>query len=245
VIQQLKQARWALARLLFIVYIGFSIVSVVGGFLTAPLMTWYFHGDWRFWRHWKSGLGLLPHGLRLLRLMAGEGHSFLFSVPLTSPPLTSPNLDATTLHPFWPHGESCGDCNNCCKAGGNTCPLLDEDRGLCRGYNSFYWRYFNCGRFPSATPEIEYYGCSKWVLAPAVASNDRSGSVVQIKYFDKLTEPQRTAGIKDTNRDVHHRHEDVTEQIDGESDLAEQTVPPQIHNHSSSWQQEKGDRRSQ
>ena len=48
--EQLHRFRWALARLSFIVYILFSVVSLVGGFLSAPLMTWYFFGDWRFWR---------------------------------------------------------------------------------------------------------------------------------------------------------------------------------------------------
>ena len=167
VTQRLRQLRWALARIAFILYIGFAVVTLVGGFLTAPLMTWYFFGDWRFWRHWSAGLGLWPHALRLLRLMMSDRRGFMFSVPLTSPPRTRPDPDATTLHRLWPHGSSCGDCSNCCRPGGHACPLLDEERELCRGYDSFYWRYFNCGRFPSVDAEIEYYDCRKWVLAPA------------------------------------------------------------------------------
>jgi len=163
--QQLTKVRWALARLTFIAYISFSVVSVVGGFLSAPLMTWYFFGDWRFWRHWSAGLGLLPHALRLLSLMLRDNRGFLFSVPLTTPPRSTPDSATTTLHPNWPHGGSCGACSNCCRAGGYTCPLLDEDLGLCRGHDSFYWRYFNCGRFPSVAPELDYYNCRKWVLS--------------------------------------------------------------------------------
>jgi len=166
VAQQLKKARWALARLTFILYIVFSVVSVVGGFLSAPLMTWYFFGDWRFWRHWSDGLGLLPHALRLLKLMLADKQGFLFSVPLTSPPRSIPDPATSTLHPNWPHGRSCGDCSNCCRPGGYTCPLLDTEHGLCRGHDSFYWRYFNCGRFPSTTLQIDYYDCRKWVLMP-------------------------------------------------------------------------------
>lgn len=164
--QQLNKARWALARLIFIAYIGFSVLSLVGGFLSAPLMTWYFFGDWRFWRHWSAGLGLLPHSWRLLKLILKDNRGFMFSVPLTSPPRSTPNPGTATLHPNWPHGGSCGTCSNCCRHGGYICPLLDENLGLCRGHDSFYWRYFNCGRFPSATPEIEYYDCRKWVLTP-------------------------------------------------------------------------------
>ena len=175
-VQQLKKARWALARITFIVYIGFSVVSLVGGFLSAPLMTWYFFGDWRFWRYWSAGVGLLPHSWRLLKLMLSDKRGFMFSVPLSSPPRSIPDPVMTTLHPNWPHGQSCGDCSNCCRAGGFACPLLDETLLLCRGHDSFYWRYFNCGRFPSVPPEIGYYDCRKWILAPTDSTtNQRHG----------------------------------------------------------------------
>jgi len=42
--------------------------------------------------------------------------------------------------------------------------LLDSRQQGCLGYNSFYWRYFNCGRYPSFEEEISYYGCRKWAL---------------------------------------------------------------------------------
>jgi len=163
--QKLTKVRWASARLIFIAYISFSVVSVLGGFLSAPLMTWYFFGDWRFWRHWSAGLGLLPHAFRLLNLMLRDNRGFMFSVPLTAPPRSTPDSATTTLHSSWPHGGSCGACSNCCRAGGHACPLLDENLGLCRGHDSFYWRYFNCGRFPSVSAELDYYNCHKWVLS--------------------------------------------------------------------------------
>jgi hypothetical protein len=163
-LESLNKARWAAARLVFIAYISFSVVTLVGGFLTAPLMTWYFFGDWRFWRHWSAGLGLWPHALRLMKLMRSDNRGFMFSVKLTSPPSSSPDPARTALHPHWPHGKSCGDCSNCCRPGGHVCPLLDTTVGLCRGYDSFFWRYFNCGRFPSLRREIDYYDCRKWVL---------------------------------------------------------------------------------
>ena len=162
--EKLQAYRWALARLAFISYIVFSVVSLVGGFLTAPLMTWYFFGDWRFWRHWRAGVGLLPHGLRLTAMMIGHGRGFMFSVPLTSPPRSVPDPSVTLFRVDWHHGNSCGDCSNCCKPGGYVCPLLDNQRQACRGYNSFYWRYFNCGRYPSVEEEIRYYDCRKWAL---------------------------------------------------------------------------------
>jgi len=164
--EQSHPVRWALARLTFIIYIVFSVLSLVGGFLTAPLMTWYFFGDWRFWRHWRAGVRLLPHALRLTAMMLGHNRAFMFSVPLTSPPRSVPDRSSTFPRADWPHVGSCGDCSNCCKPGGHACPLLDSERRRCRGYDSFYWRYFNCGRYPSLEEEIRYYDCRKWGLAP-------------------------------------------------------------------------------
>jgi len=165
VLENFNALRWALARLTFIVYIVFSVVTLIGGFVTAPLMTWYFFGDWRFWRHWRAGLGLLPHALRLTAMMVGHGRAFMFSVPLASPPRSAPDPSIALFHTDWQHGGSCGDCSNCCKPGGNVCPLLDQVHQRCHGYNSFYWRYFNCGRYPSFEEEIHYYDCRKWMLA--------------------------------------------------------------------------------
>lgn len=167
--------RWALARLVFIFYILFSVATLVGGFLTAPLMSWYFFDDWRFWRNWRACLGLLPHALRLTVMMFGHSRAFMFSVPLTSPPRSAPDLSVSQLRHDWHHGDSCGDCSNCCKPGGKACPLLDEQQG-CRGYNSFYWRYFNCGRYPSFEEEIHYYDCHKWSLATSA----RSATVIPV-----------------------------------------------------------------
>ena len=162
--EQTYPVRWALARLTFIVYMVFSVVSLVGGFLTAPLMTWYFFGDWRFWRHWRPGLGLLPHALRLTAMMLVHSRAFMFSVPLTSPPRSIPDPSNAVCRSNWPHGDYCGDCSNCCKPGGHACPLLDKEQQRCLGYDSFYWRYFNCGRYPSFAEEIQFYDCRKWAL---------------------------------------------------------------------------------
>lgn len=153
-----------MARVGFNVTIGFSVLTGIGGFVTAPLISWYFFADWRFWRHWSSGWRLLPHGWRLLRLMLRDQRAFMLSVPLTSPPRSRPDPSLTTRRAHWPHGESCGECSECCRPGPYICPLLDEQNGLCRGYDSFYWRYFNCGRFPTIDEEISYYGCAKWHL---------------------------------------------------------------------------------
>lgn len=157
------RAKWAAQRLMFHFYLGFCIITVVGGFLTAPLMIWLFFGDWRFWRHWGSALGLFPHGFKMAwQVMVGRNGGFMLDVPLTAPPSSSVNLKLVKLTPNWDFGSSCGPCTRCCTMLG--CPVLDYETRLCQGYDSFFWRYFNCGRYPSNQREIEYYLCNKWSL---------------------------------------------------------------------------------
>ena len=157
------RAKWAVQRLLFHFYLAFCFLTVVGGFLTAPLMTWLFFGDWRFWRHWRSALGMFPHGLKMLRQMVvGNNGGFMLDVPLTAPPVSSANLEMVEMAPSWEFGSSCGPCTRCCSKLG--CPVLDYETGLCQGYDSFFWRYFNCGRYPTNQREIDFYLCNKWSL---------------------------------------------------------------------------------
>ncbi len=168
--QSRPRLRWAAARVAFHAYVIFAMLSVVGGFLTAPLMTWYFYGDWRAWRHMASAWRLYLHGWKMawLVLRRDEG-SFMFSVPLASPPHSAPQPHVVRLTASWEYGSSCGPCSRCCEK--IDCPVLDRQTGKCQGYDSFFWRYFNCGRFPTVQPEIDYYGCPKWELRPALQAH--------------------------------------------------------------------------
>ena len=162
----MNEFRWAAARLGFYAYIGFAMLTVVGGFVTAPLMTWYIFGDWRFWKHVNPGWKLFFHGWKMAGLiLKGDNGGFILSVPLTSPPYKAPLGDVAYLSSSWAHGSSCGTCMNCCAL--IKCPVLDEKSGLCRGYDSFFWRYFNCGRFPVQQSEIDYFACPKWLIIPS------------------------------------------------------------------------------
>jgi len=161
---RLQRFRWASARLGFYTYIGFSMLTLVGGFLTAPLMSQLFFGNWRFWRYWRRGKRMLPHGWRLFRRVLRGESQYMLSVPLTSPPQRKPDQRLVELSPTWRHGTSCGGCQRCCHVMDLRCPVLDTETGFCSGYNSFYWRYFNCGRYPTRPREIEYYDCPKWQM---------------------------------------------------------------------------------
>ncbi|MDH4247729.1 MAG: hypothetical protein OEW39_07930 [Deltaproteobacteria bacterium] len=163
------QWRWAAARLLFHVYLGFALFTLVGGFLTFPVLTWYIFGDWRFWRHIGPAARLLPHGwIMVFKILKGENGGYMLDVPLTSPPFRSPPTSLARLRRDWGHGASCGGCRRCCEK--IACPVLDSETGLCRGYQSFFWRYFNCGRFPTQQRELTYYECPKWELQPTAAA---------------------------------------------------------------------------
>jgi hypothetical protein len=160
--QAFLPAKWAGARVLFIGYVGFSLFTGVGGILTAPVATWYFFGDWRFWRHWRPALRLYGQGWRMISLMLRGESGFMLDVPLAARPYSAPVPALVELNPNWEHRSACGPCRRCCEK--IRCPVLDPASGFCRGYDAFYWRYFNCGRFPSQQREIDYYSCPKWVM---------------------------------------------------------------------------------
>ncbi len=163
-----KQAQWAAVRFVFYAYLIFSLFTVVGGFITAPIMSWYFFGTWKFWKYLDIAGKLFTHGWMMAgRILRGGYGGFMFDVSMISPPHTSPVLSIVQLSTQWEHGTSCGTCARCCEK--IRCPILDPETKRCRGYDSFFWRYFNCGRFPSAQREIDFYGCPKWEIKPGVA----------------------------------------------------------------------------
>lgn len=155
--------KWASVRLLIQAYVIFCFVTVIRGALTFPLDTSLFLGDFRFWRYFTLAPRLYFLLLRSAYLIARGGTGgLLFSVPLTVPPTTEPDLNLVKLSPAWPHGKSCGTCTQCCDV--IKCPIVDVENGRCIGYNSVYWRYFNCGRFPATEKRLVFYGCPKWQM---------------------------------------------------------------------------------
>ena len=105
----LQQGIWAGRRLLFDAYLAFCLLTVIGGWVTGPLFTYCFFGDWRFWKYLKSGFGMWLHGYRFAGMMLRwENHGFMFSVPLAAPPFRAPNRAIVRLNSTWGHGSSCG-----------------------------------------------------------------------------------------------------------------------------------------
>lgn len=160
-----EEGRWAAARLLFYLYIALSLITF-GGFsiLTLPIASRLFFDSWAFWRYGKYYPRLLLQGYRVMgKMLKDSSYKFLFSVPLTGQPLKSPDRNITRLASNWVHEENtCHNCSRCCDK--IFCPLLDSANGNCIAYNTFYWRYFLCGRFPTTQQQLDYYGCPKWKM---------------------------------------------------------------------------------
>ncbi len=155
-----NKCKWASFRLFFYTWTVFSMVTVVGGYLVPFLSSYLLFGSWRFWNYLGIGWRVNIHAYRLFFMMLrGE---FLQSVPLTAPPASAPDRTLVRISPEWEHGESCGYCGVCCDI--LSCPLMDKKTRTCMSYNTFLWRYFNCGRFPTNQKEIEKYKCRKWEM---------------------------------------------------------------------------------
>lgn len=158
----LNKVKWAGARILFIGCTAFGILSGVGLYLFAPLFSYWFFGTPRFWKYAGMGPRLMLYAYSMAyRYVKGE---FSPSISLTAPPMSKPDLRIVQINPEWQNGDACADCGKCCKK--IACPLHENANGHCMGYNSFYWRYFNCGRYPASQKEIDWYGCPKWIMKP-------------------------------------------------------------------------------
>jgi hypothetical protein len=159
---QIKKLGWAGARLCFVGFIAFGVITGVGLYLLAPLFSYYFFGTLRFWKYAHWGPRLIVYAYTMaFSYLKGE---FTPSVRLTAPPITKPDLSLVQINPAWENGESCADCGKCCNK--IRCPLQENAHKQCLAYDSFYWRYFNCGRYPASQGDIDRYECPKWVMRP-------------------------------------------------------------------------------
>lgn len=160
-----KTGVWVAARILFYGYWFMGILSLgFTFFLFAPLTTYYYFNDLRFWRYIRLYRKFFFITFRIFYKMATErNYGFIFTAPLTGAPLSAPNPDKVKLSSKWTAAvHTCEGCSQCCEK--IDCPALDPEKGICLSYNSFFWRYFNCGRYPINQKQIEYYQCPKWKM---------------------------------------------------------------------------------
>jgi hypothetical protein len=155
--------KWAAARMAFLVAAAAGMASgTVLCFLLGPLYSWYFLKDLRYFKHRHLSLPLNRCGWQLVaEWFRSPAYRGMFSIPLTAPPVNGPDLAKVRIRADWSGaGEGCNGCTRCCIL--RSCPLLDRSSARCLSYGSFFWRYFNCGRYPENARQIRFYLCPKW-----------------------------------------------------------------------------------
>ncbi len=157
---------WALNRIVFFFFAMMGILTA-GVFcqILAPLYSWYFFNDLNFTRYYRylfPVMGSFFHYFHRGSKIPGFFKNFV--IPLRAPPAMIPDGKDLRLNPSWTGGpEGCNGCISCCVQ--LKCPMLDRKSKKCMSFGSFYWRYFNCGRFPVNQFQIDLYQCPKWVFS--------------------------------------------------------------------------------
>lgn len=161
-----NQVKWTVSRICFLTMFSLALLTGVGIYLFAPLTSYYFFNDLRFWKYLRHYHRMMVFMYRFFYTMLTSNEWRFHSVlSMNDPPLSGPDRTYVNISNEWQEAEnSCGDCCRCCIQ--ISCPLLDLEMKKCMGYDSFYWRYFNCGRFPVNQAHIDYYNCIKWEMIP-------------------------------------------------------------------------------
>ena len=162
----MQKVKWATARIVFMLAALASVASVnVLGYLLAPFYTWYFFNEIRFLKYRRYFFPMTVCGWRLLtEWIRNPAYRRMFAIPLTAPPITGPDRSLVRVRAAWTETDgACNGCIQCCTR--RACPLLDTDQNRCMSYGSFFWRYFNCGRYPENAEQIRYYACPKWEMS--------------------------------------------------------------------------------
>lgn len=161
----LKKIYWFMVRSFFLFFALIGLLS--GGLLVfpfGPVYSWYFKGDFNYLKYRRYTFRVMLSGYKMLSdwLFSPE-YMRVFIPSMTAPPMMKPDLSKVAISKNWEGPkDSCGGCSKCCTK--RECPLFDLSSEACLSYGSFFWRYFNCGRYPENAEQIGYYECPKWVV---------------------------------------------------------------------------------
>lgn len=165
----LRRISWFSTRVMILILgVSSMLTFSLSAYVLAPFYSWLLYSDVRFWRHHRR----FPHltmqvwklALKLTRDPNYRGMTaFLSAKDWFGPPMTGPDKTLVAVTAHWPHAESsCGECGRCCTE--ISCPSFDPKTKHCASFDSLFWRYFPCGRYPATQAQIDYYGCPKWTL---------------------------------------------------------------------------------
>lgn len=160
-----QRIKWAIVRIIY--YILLALAALTGGmaiYLFAPITSYYFFGDFLFWKHIKYFHLLNTQMYRIIYFwLSDPKYRSMYTQPLAAPPMKSPDRTKIKISRKWEYGENdCAGCVKCCVK--IKCPMLDSAGNKCLIYNSPYWNYFSCGRYPVSQGQIDYYDCDKWEM---------------------------------------------------------------------------------
>jgi len=97
------------------------------------------------------------------RSLTNQQYRDMYPGKITDPPKLNTDRSLVTIKKTW-QGVS-GNCDacefTCCQK--LNCPLFGKN-GRCLGYDSIFFKYFYCGRYPENQAQIDYYDCPKWAM---------------------------------------------------------------------------------
>ena len=138
----------------------FFITGGLAMFVFAPLYKWAFAP--------RASLRDLPvlsmwaHVYKVIwRSISDKSYRDMYPSKITDPPKLHTDRGLVRVSAAW-HGaeDNCDAClKTCCSV--LKCPLFGKD-GRCAGYDSLFFNYFFCGRYPENQAQIDYYDCPKW-----------------------------------------------------------------------------------
>jgi hypothetical protein len=160
-----QKIKWSSIRIWY--YLSIALTALTGGlyaYITIPYFSYIFFNDLAFWKHGKHYPKLIGQLYRIIYFcIVDPRYRAMYSQPLAAPPSSGPDQTRVKLSDGWISGKNdCARCVNCCIK--IKCPLMDDQGKKCLVYNSVYWRYFSCGRFPVSQRQIDYYECPKWEM---------------------------------------------------------------------------------
>lgn len=149
-------------------YLLFALFFITGGlamFLLAPLYKRAFApraklGDLSIFSAWGQVYKVM------WRSISNKSYRDMYPNKITDPPKLHTDRGLVRVKASWPGEEgNCDACESpCCTQ--LKCPLFGKD-GRCMGYDSLFFNYFFCGRYPENQSQIDYYNCPKWELNDA------------------------------------------------------------------------------
>ncbi|MCL1987626.1 MAG: hypothetical protein FWG64_06615 [Firmicutes bacterium] len=97
------------------------------------------------------------------RSATNQQYRDMYPSKITDPPKLNTDRNLVKIKPTWQGDSSnCDACTfTCCEK--LQCPLFGKN-GRCLSYDSLFFKYFYCGRYPENQAQIDYYDCPKWAL---------------------------------------------------------------------------------